>query len=473
MKKLLIGFLAVGLIMGFALTASAQPNIKASGQYYVYGTYMDNQTGLDESMKATSPLAGQSRANIANRLRMQFEIQVQEGLKLTTRFDALERVWGEQQAAAAPSPGSTGWTGGSAAATERNISWERAYVTFNALYGVFDVGYQQSRVWGTCAFCDDYDSDAGIHYRYMMGPWTFGLEYEKRADNTFSGEGSGQGGAQLGGTDNDHDVYHVYGIYRWATGQAGLRFELDRDATGGKFGAGGAGVTRVAPYGTAGLNTVEWVSTFYELAPYVQWKYGAFDVEAEFRYIWGTTDYNGATQDVDRNGWSLYVMGKYTMGAFYGGLEFAYITGDDPNTSDKNESGVSGGQAWDPMLIYGNYWNTKHQGAMGYGTVALNGTGGNETNLIMFKPYVGWKVNPQLEVVAQFAWLKAEEKPLNYVDDDYGREFDIYANYKLYNNLTYTVGFGYFWTGDYFKGTNPAISVDDNYIVMNALNFAF
>ena len=41
MKKLLIGFLAVGLIMGFAMTASAQPNIKASGQLYMYGTYAD------------------------------------------------------------------------------------------------------------------------------------------------------------------------------------------------------------------------------------------------------------------------------------------------------------------------------------------------------------------------------------------------------------------------------------------------
>jgi len=30
MKKLLIGFLAVGLIMGFAMTASAQPNIKGA-----------------------------------------------------------------------------------------------------------------------------------------------------------------------------------------------------------------------------------------------------------------------------------------------------------------------------------------------------------------------------------------------------------------------------------------------------------
>ena len=108
---------------------------------------------------------------------------------------------------------------------------------------------------------------------------------------------------------------------------------------------------------------------------------------------------------MDRKGWSLYLNPKYTMGAFYGGLEFAYITGDDPTSTDKNESGVAGGQAWDPMLIYGNYWNTKYQGAIGAGSgvagsPVLNGGGGNETNLKMFKPYVGWKVNPQLEVVA-------------------------------------------------------------------------
>jgi len=465
MKKLLIGFLAVGLIMSFAMTASAQPNIKASGQLYMYGSYVDTPTLLKDA---------NSRANIANRMRMQFEIQVQEGLKLTTRFDALERVWGEQNVAAAPSPGTSGWTGGAAAATERNISWERAYVTFNALYGVFDVGYQQSRVWGTCAFCDDYDSDAGIHYRYMMGPWTFGLEYEKRADTGFSGEGSGQGCTHLGGTDKDHDVYHIFGIYRWATGQAGLRYEFDRDATGGKFGAGGAGVTRVAPYGTSGLNTVEYVASFHEIAPYVQWISGPFSIEAEFRYVYGTTDYNTGT-DVDRKGWSLYLNPKYTMGAFYGGLEFAWITGDDPNSLDENESGIAGGQAWDPLLMYGNYWFSKHQGILGAGSPggAASAGGGSETNVRMFKPYIGWKINPQLEIVAQFAWLTADEQPTGYSDDEYGKEFDIYMNYKIYNNLTYTIGFGYFWTGDYFKGTNAAASLDDNFLLMNALNFAF
>ncbi len=39
----------------------------------------------------------------------------------------------------------------------------------------------------------------------------------------------------LPGTDNDHDVYQIFAIYRWATGQAGLRFEYDYDAAAGNL----------------------------------------------------------------------------------------------------------------------------------------------------------------------------------------------------------------------------------------------
>ena len=213
-------------------------------------------------------------------------------------------------------------------------------------------------------------------------------------------------------------------------------------------------------------------------------------MRAELRYVWGKVDYDGNTTDVDRKGYSLYLMGKYTMGAFYGGLEFAYMTGDDPSTADKNESGQTGGTSWDPLLMYGNYWFNKFHAGMGNPTLLNSGTASDQTwfttneyemNLIMFKPFVGWKVNPQLEIVAQYAWLKAQEKPrvggvpggAQFVSDDYGREFDIYANYKIYNNLTYTVGFGYFWTGDYFKGATVGAELEDSFVVMNALNFTF
>jgi len=495
MKKLLIGFLAVGLIMGFAMTASAQPNIKASGQLYMQGTYAD-RPGLN-----TSSL---SRANIANRLRMQFEIQIQEGLKLTTRFDALERAWGEIAVANTGTTPSQAPTAGNGAYRywEQNISFERAYVTFNALYGVFDVGFKQSRVWGTCAFCDDYDTDPGIMYTYMMGPWTFAANWDKRANTdgntswfrasgppSSQGEGSaelfGLAGTNLPGTNNDHDVYQIWGIYRWATGQAGLRFEMDYDAAGGKALSN---QSILNPFGGVG-QMGEYTTTFYEIAPYVQWNYGPFNLEGELRYIWGKIQRNvlngnvaaGVAAptggDVDRAGYSIYLNPKYTAGAWYGGLEFAMISGDDQTTTDKYEAGVPGGQAWDPLLMFGNYWYYKYHGYMAgnaSNSIGQNlGTGTYEMNLIMFKPYVGWKVNPQLELVAQYAWLKAQQKPLGFQGDSYGSEFDIYGTYKIYNNLSYTVGFGYFWTGDYYRGTNPNYQISDTWMVTNALNLTF
>jgi len=468
MKKLLIGFLAVGLIMGFAMTASAQPNIKASGSYYAYGAYVDNQSLTKDT---------DSRANVAQRLRMQFEIQVQEGLKLTTRFDAMERVWGQNPTVPTGNIRAVGAAPSEIAFDrfEQNIQWERAYVTFNALYGVFDVGYQQTVQWGTCAFCNDYTSDAAVNYRYMMGPWTFGLGWEKTTGyygtgaNTLTNVAEGsraQGATSISGTDDDRDTYIAYAIYRWATGQAGLRYALERDATNGDSG------TTNAPYGqsAAPWAGTPWTFTFHEIAPYLQWISGPFGLEAEFRYIWGKTDYDGTVQDIDRKGWDLYLNGKYTMGAFYGGLEFAYVTGDDPTTTDKNEAGVPGGDGWDPLLMFGNNLFHKWHGAMGTSVATVNSI---ERNLIMFKPYVGWKVNPQLEVVAQFAWLKADEKPTTSRDDDYGRELDIYATYKLYNNLSYMVGFGYFWTGDYFQNTAGTIRLEDNWMLVNQLTLAF
>ncbi|MCK7509705.1 MAG: hypothetical protein MZV70_40455 [Desulfobacterales bacterium] len=96
-------------------------------------------------------------------------------------------------------------------------------------------------------------------------------------------------------------------------------------------------------------------------------------------------------------------MGKYTMGAFYGGLEFAYITGDDPATTDKNEvrrgrrPGLGSAPHVRQLLVH---QVPRRHGRRRHQSVANDAAAPASPNLIMFKPYVGWKVNPQLEVVA-------------------------------------------------------------------------
>jgi len=90
---------------------------------------------------------------------------------------------------------------------------------------------------------------------------------------------------------------------------------------------------------------------------------------------------------------------------------------------------------------------------------------------MLFKVYGGWNVTPKFTVEAAYGMAWADDT-VRGVDDSYGSEFDIFATYKIYNNLSYMVGFGYWWVGDYFKGTVDG-EIEDSYLLMHKLTLAF
>jgi len=49
---------------------------------------------------------------------------------------------------------------------------------------------------------------------------------------------------------------------------------------------------------------------------------------------------------------------------------------------------------------------------------------------------------------------------------------DVSATYKIYDNLSYMVGAGYLWTGDYFKGAKNA-TIGNDYAILNKLTLNF
>jgi hypothetical protein len=62
--------------------------------------------------------------------------------------------------------------------------------------------------------------------------------------------------------------------------------------------------------------------------------------------------------------------------------------------------------------------------------------------------------------------------------DNVGQEINLIATLKIYNNLTYMMGFGYFITGDLFEGSIPggrlANSPGDNaWNILTNLKYAF
>ena len=56
--------------------------------------------------------------------------------------------------------------------------------------------------------------------------------------------------------------------------------------------------------------------------------------------------------------------------------------------------------------------------------------------------------------VDKTALAKVSGVVVDAVSNKLGTEFDVTATYKIYDNLSYMVGAGYLWTGDYFKGAN-------------------
>lgn len=412
MKKLLVVLLSLGLIAAFAMTASAA-DVKFSGQYYVTGQYEKNR-GFADNDRANGE---QSLANFWTRTRVQAVFQVAEGLKLTTRVDALEKAWD----GASNSRNTFNTAGGTGPRLQENIEWEQGYVTFNTMAGTFDVGYQDAGVWGT-GFGDTPRSSARIKLNKAFGNFSLLAIYEKTTENNLS-TNAGQWYA-----DADSDLYYLAGIYKFKAGNAGLLFTMQNDATNRPVGGN--------LYRTKG----------YALTPYMKGTFGPVYVEAEFEYLFGKVrEYDAGTPaDLKKKGYGAYALAKMNFGPAYAGLSFGYSSGDNDATDDEDNTGTVSSTAWSPGIIFGdaNYktWSgNKNPGGSTAGGAFNNS---NKQNLIAYNVFGGYNPTPKINLDAQFWYLQADKKPAGFDSKNYGMEFDVTATYKIYDNLSYMVGAG-------------------------------
>ena len=95
-------------------------------------------------------------------------------------------------------------------------------------------------------------------------------------------------------------------------------------------------------------------------------------------------------------------------------------------------------------------------------------------NAWFFQGRVGVKPTSQSDVMLSLAYARADEKPdSDYVDKAYGWEVDLTGTYKITNNLSYMLGLGYLFTGDYFKGESHSNEVQNDFLVINKLTLTF
>ncbi|MBN1546419.1 MAG: hypothetical protein JW902_07160 [Syntrophaceae bacterium] len=477
MKKLWIVLLSLAMVAAFCMPASAV-DVKFSGSFYVAGDYYSDKLILDED--------DQSTAFIRQRLRLQTEFVVSPGLSLITRFDALEKQWGD-----------SAWTGSQTDVASRpavgpknfrmdwedktkvqeNIEFEQAYIQYMSKIGLWWVGYAPHDFWGT-TFGDSTHSKALVQWILPINEnWVIGAKYFKSFEGSSTYKDSTNRGV-INANDADDDAYVFVGMYKNQAIETGLKVAYRRVADNRDD----------TPFGLNSALPPNQKMDGWLLTPYFKGQWGPVKVQAELEYWNGEVEAeDGYALPDGRDSWDMeflaaYLNAEVAFGPAYVGANFIYASGagmDDVADGDLKGSNFSyafqgcwGGKDLKQTLILWNQDVTDWAGD-------FTGLGPAVMNAFFYQIYGGYKWG-DFDFKASLAYAEVDEefslvdgRPYYGEDDEIGTELDVTATYSITNNLKYMVGFGYLWTGDYFAEKGYDDDVDDIYLLTNKLTLTF
>jgi hypothetical protein len=424
--------------------------------------------------------------------------------------------------------------GASGAFTHENIEIGAAYVNFKTAYGTVDAGYVTRPNFGT-TFINDIYTYPGVRFTAVQGPITYQAaiwklrEWKNRSDYGVAAATNGVN------NDADSDAYEINGIYKFKAGEAGFKYEMWRDGSAkARFTATASGDgTGLVPTGAQGFIALVNTANPYVKARFGNFY---VEGEAYYKFgNWRKyeTFSAGNTQqpDIAINAMGAFVNGRMDLKPFYVGGMFAYVSGDDMQANDKVTGSVAQFMGENYFTVTNTLilWNNDYYEIMG-ATVQGNIMGGTSAapaangagavnprtgslfrgtryldNAWFYQIYGGMSITPKMNVEARLSYASADKKPKmgvgsvgdaltannaaataialgdgtnsttirEFTSDKYGTEIDFSASYKIYDNLTYSVGAGYLWVGDYFKGYDVNAKLKDNYILTHKLMLTF
>jgi hypothetical protein len=441
MKRIWLVLLSLGLVMAFSVSALAV-DVKSSGEYYAAGMLLRNVNLTNDNDAGTH--------FFYQRFRLGTDFIVSPCLKLVTRVDVMERTWEPDSTANYASP-NTG--------IDRNFDFDIVYVDYTSPIGLFQVGYMPDYVWGNIWSNRSTGPTSG-QIKYIVpipnSPITLVAAYAKEGENSYFIDNT-TGSALV--SDRDYDSYRAGGVLSFKGGEAGLLFIYNRDASH----RGDAPTLTSVPY----------LINAYSIDPYFKAKVGPLALQGEAVYQFGkiqAEDPYGAF-DMDINSLTAWLDADANFGIFSIGGSLAYASGDDDATDDEKTDSLTGGRDWDPCLIMFN--NTTMNTWVGplatYTTTS--GIDGEMKNALFGQLRASLTPVPEFTGMMSVSYAMADKAPKGY-DDNYGYEVDVTGTYKITNNLSYMLGFGYLFTGDYYKGTTNN-DVEDDYIILNKLTLNF
>ncbi|MEN6622811.1 MAG: hypothetical protein ABFD50_14830 [Smithella sp.] len=466
MRKFWLVTLSLGLIM--ALNASVYAmDVKFSGSYYAAGVYLDKANLVKDNTIANA--AQGSTAFYFQNLQLRTEFVAAPGISLITRANIMERVWGGPRSIPSTTLDNVGPNFTSSAATRaenQNIGLDYTYLRFATSIGTIQAGYISDSAWGTMFHNSDFPA-AKLCYTFMADKWISGLGIVKVTDNSYTSSNHFSTKADL-----DTDRYYAFFIYRDMNFEGGALYAYIDDAS------------FRSSYGLK--------SKFFAIEPYLKASIGPVKIQAELDYYFGDIvkfdTLPAGFSDQKVNSLAGWIDAVATFGLFYVGGTFAYSQGQGTDGSTLNEW-ASSGKDWSPTLIM---WNSDRNYWLG----SINGNGTSNfkyvmTNSFFYQLKAGVKPTDKLDIGASVSFAQADTlnglsntqtalggligltSKAGYVSRDYGWEMDVIGTYKITNNLSYLVGFGYLFTGDYFKATSSTNSVTNNYLLTNKLTLNF
>jgi len=424
MKKFTIAALAICLAFALATPVMAV-DADFTGAYRVRGVFVD-KSDMD---KGTA-----NDAYMDMRLRLQTVFKVTDILSLTTRIDAFDNSkWGEAANTGSVTKGN-------------DIDLDRVYMTIKAPIGKFDIGRQAGGTFGTLFRDTDTDVDR-IKYTKVIDGLTIMAIFEKATekDSTTSTDNG----------DQDKDIYHIAPTYKMENITAGALASFTNDKG----------------------NDIATTRT-YCLTPYFVGKFGPVNIQGEASYLWGTIDYdNAATTDKDYKALAYNLEASFNFGPANIMAGYAFASGEDTDVNDLTASGGVGND-WEKLFILTTNEVSSLINLGGAGNLSKDGIVkataaiGNDPGAKII--YGGASFSPldnlKLGVVVGKAY--ADEVPAGY-EDDYGIEYDLTLNWKIYDNLTYSAVAAFLSSGDLWKGGVAGAEVEDVYALFHQLELKF
>ncbi len=438
MKKALSAVAALGLVVGLAPAALAV-EFKISGKYLLEGAYLSDArgNGLDPTKAAGENTPPDAYFLHTFEIRPIMQVTDKISMFSTIRL-ADDTFWGNQ-------------TGGDTndLATNNNVYVHLLYMDYDSPVGKVRLGRGSVNQYGTNFMDFDNRADQVAWWPgFVEKPWSVLLYTLKNTDNFQATPGAG---------DTDFDVYVARLYYTTNSLDSGIHYGYYNNMT-----------------------TSTKADRKQAVIAYGKYKMENYFVNSELSHFFGSVkqDVETGLKNRDYDSWAgmLQVGGRFE--ALTPSLMYFYASGQDRNATAANggdiENALGGngtGDRFEPLYIL----TGRHTGMLNNDVFSGQTTAMSRDGVHALVLAADCAVSNRLTLHGAVAWGKADKVNIADKDDEYGREYNLGAAYKLLDNLSYEAHFGYLETGDYFESeTNLNDSQTENVsILTHSLTMTF